>query len=274
MGGVVLIRVAGAFKNCYSKSMKILLCNDDGVHAPGIDALYKELKKLGSVKVVAPMEEKSTTGHSLTISKPLRLFSIKKDFYGVDGSPADCVYVGMKELFKSPPDLVVSGINRGANLGQDVYYSGTVSAAREGCMMGIRSYAVSLDVDFKNRKPENRLHYPSAAKFAIKVIKQTLGIDIPKFTLLNINVPDLPVSKIKGIDLGRQGFRFYGSDVVKRVDHRGRDYYWVGGQYTGYVKDPETDCRKVDLGYVCVTPLKLDTTDYSCLDSLKQVFGE
>jgi 5'-nucleotidase len=124
--------------------MKILLSNDDGVHAPGLRILYEELKKLGTVKVVAPMEEMSTTGHSLTLSRPLRLTEIDKDFYGVNGSPADCISMGVRHVLKSLPDIVVSGVNHGANLGQDIYYSGTVSAAREACIMGIPAYAVSL----------------------------------------------------------------------------------------------------------------------------------
>ena len=251
--------------------MKILLSNDDGVHAPGLRILYEELKKLGSVKVVAPLEEKSTMGHSLTLHKPLRLNQIGKDFYGVNGSPADCVYLGIRQVLKDTPDIVVSGINRGANLGQDVYYSGTVSAAREGCMLGIPAYAVSLDVDFKNRKPEGKLHYSSAAKMAVKVIKEYHQRGFPKFTLLNINVPDRPVSRIKGIVAARQGFRFYSSDVLKRTDHRGKDYFWVGGQYHGFEPEADTDCAVVHKGYVAVSPLKLDVTDMAYLEEMKRI---
>jgi 5'-nucleotidase len=251
--------------------MKILLSNDDGVHAPGLKFLYEELKKLGTVKVIAPLEEKSTMGHSLTLHKPLRLLQISKDFYGVSGSPADCVYLGMRHVLKEKPDLVVSGINRGANLGQDVYYSGTVSAAREGCMLGIPSYAVSLDVDFKNRKPESKLHYRSAAKMALKVIKEFHGRGFPKFTLLNINVPDRPLNRIKGILPARQGFRFYSSDVLKRTDHRGKDYFWVGGQYHGFEQETDTDCAVVHKGYVAVSPLKLDVTDMAFLEEMKRI---
>src|SRR5271168_702214 len=129
--------------------MRILVSNDDGVHAEGIKVLAKELTRLGDVWVVAPLEERSTTGHSLTIHKPLRLIPMQPRFFGVSGSPADCVYLGIRQVIKGVPDLVVSGINRGANLGQDVYYSGTVSAAREACILGIRSLAVSLAVNFK-----------------------------------------------------------------------------------------------------------------------------
>src|SRR4051794_39200142 len=134
--------------------MRILISNDDGVHAEGLRILYDAFKRLGDVTVVAPLEEKSTTGHSLTIHKPLRMIPMKKDFYGVSGSPADCVYLGIRQVLKGMPDIVISGINRGANLGQDVYYSGTVSAAREACILGLRSMAISLDVDFHKVKPE------------------------------------------------------------------------------------------------------------------------
>src|SRR6185312_7792616 len=135
-----------------------LLSNDDGVHAVGLKILQKELQKLGQVWVVAPLEEKSTTGHSLTLHKPLRMIPMGHRFYGVNGSPADCVYLGIREVLGGMPDLVVSGINRGANLGQDVYYSGTVSAAREACILGLPSMAVSLAINFKEAAPETDLH--------------------------------------------------------------------------------------------------------------------
>jgi len=248
--------------------MRILLSNDDGVHAVGLMAMYKELKKLGEVWVVAPLEEKSTTGHSLTIHKPLRMIPIQPNFYGVSGSPADCVYLGIRQVIKKMPDLVVSGINRGANLGQDVYYSGTVSAAREACILGIPSIAVSLSVDFKKAKPETALHYATAAKTAVKVLRSLQGATLPKHTLLNLNVPDAPMNRIKGVKLVRQGFRFYSGGILRRKDHRGKDYYWVGGQYQGFSKDQDTDCVAVEAGYASLTPLKLDSTDLQCLAHL------
>lgn len=254
--------------------MRILLSNDDGVHAPGLKILYDELKKLGTVKVVAPLEEKSTTGHSLTLHKPLRLIPITKDFYGVNGSPADCIFLGLRQIMKSPPDIVVSGINRGANLGQDIYYSGTVSAAREACMLGIPSYAVSLNVAFKSPKGEAKLHYATAAKMLVKIIKEYQKKKFPKYTLLNVNVPDVPMSKIKGVVPARQGFRHYSGSVIKRVDHRGKDYFWVGGQYSGFAPEPDTDCAKVDQGYVSITPLKLDATDMAYLEEMKRLTEE
>lgn len=249
--------------------MRILLSNDDGVHAIGLKILQKELKKLGDVWVVAPLEEKSTTGHSLTLHKPLRMIEMGDRFYGVSGSPADCVYLGIRQVLKGMPDLVVSGINRGANLGQDVYYSGTVSAAREACILGIPALAVSLAVDFKSLVNESKLNYLSAAKMAVKIIHEMKRMKLPQHTLLNLNVPDRPVSRIRGVRLARQGFRFYSGNILRRKDHRGRDYYWVGGQYKGFRNEHGTDCAAVEEGYASLTPLKLDSTDLQYLAELE-----
>jgi 5'-nucleotidase len=248
--------------------MRILISNDDGVHAVGLKILQKELKKLGDVWVVAPLEEKSTTGHSLTLHKPLRLIEMGPRFYGVSGSPADCVYLGIREVIKGMPDLVISGPNRGANLGQDVYYSGTVSAAREACILGLRAMAVSLDTDFGKITAEDKLHYETAAKMAVRVIRLLKNTSLPKHTLLNLNVPDLALSKVKGLKLTRQGFRYYSGSILRRRDHRGKDYFWVGGQYEGFRKEEGTDCHAVGQGYASLTPLKLDSTDLSCLSAL------
>jgi 5'-nucleotidase len=248
--------------------MRILLSNDDGVHAPGLKSLAQELRKLGEVYVVAPLEEKSTTGHSLTIHKPLRIIRQGHQFWGVSGSPADCVYLGIREIMKEMPDLVVSGINRGANLGQDVYYSGTVSAAREACILGLKSMAVSLAVDFRKDEPDSTAHYSSAAKIAVKVLSELKGVKLPSHTLLNLNVPDVALRRVKGVKLARQGFRFYSGSILRRKDHRGKDYFWVGGHYKGYRKDEASDCLAVAQGYASLTPMKLDSTDLQCLASL------
>ena len=249
--------------------MKILLSNDDGIHAVGLQAIYKELCRIGDVWVVAPLEEKSTTGHSLTIHKPLRMIPMAPRFFGVSGSPADCVYVGVREVLKSKPDLVVSGINRGATLGQDVYYSGTVSAAREASMIGIPSFAVSLAVNFRAGIPENRLNYPCAAKLAVRLIRQLSTVQIPEHTLINVNVPDIPLKRIKGVKVCRMGFRYYSGKILKRRDHRGKDYYWVGGQYQGFRDHPDEDCVAVAKGYVSVTPLQLDCTHEKFMKTLQ-----
>jgi 5'-nucleotidase len=245
--------------------MRILLSNDDGVHAAGLKAIFKELSKLGEVWCVAPLEEKSTTGHSLTIHKPLRLIPMGDRFFGVSGSPADCVYLGIREVIGKMPDLVVSGINRGANLGQDVYYSGTVSAAREACILGIPSMAVSLAVDFNRIHKEENLNYEAAAKVAVDVLRELKHRVLPEHTLLNLNVPDVAYARIKGVQLARQGFRYYSGAIVKRTDHRGKDYFWVGGSYKGFRKEEGTDCATVESRFAALTPLKLDSTDLQTL---------
>ncbi len=253
--------------------MQILLSNDDGVHADGLKVMYKRLSKLGKVTVVAPLEEKSTTGHALTLHKPLRLIKMdEKNFYGVSGSPADCVFLGIRQVLKRKPDLVVSGINRGANLGQDVYYSGTVSAAREACILGIPAWAVSLVVDFKKRKPEHKLNYDAAARTAVDLIKKMKDIELPLHTLMNLNVPDRPYARIKGTEIPKQGFQRYSGSVIRRRDHRGKDYYWVGGQYQGFRKEAGTDSYEVNQGYAALTPLKLDCTDFQFQKRLGRFF--
>lgn len=255
------------------KKLNILLSNDDGVHAPGLHALAKELRKFAQVTVVAPMAEKSTTGHSLTLHKPLRLTLMQDGMYGVNGSPADCVYLGIREVMSSMPDLVVSGINRGANLGQDVYYSGTVSAAREACMLGLPAIAVSLAIDFKRLKNDKDLHFDSAAKITRQVIQTGIYSQLNTHTLLNLNVPDLAFSKIRGVKPAKQGFRYYSGTILKRKDHRGRDYFWVGGQYRGFQEVDGTDCTLVDQRYATITPLRLDCTDAPSLAILSSTFN-
>ena len=248
--------------------MRILISNDDGVHALGLKILFNEIKKIADCWVVAPLQEKSTTGHSLTIHKPLRMIELEKNVYGVSGSPADCINLGLKQVLKKKPDFVISGINRGANLGQDIYYSGTVSAAREACIHNVPSIAVSLAVDFSKSKPEAQYNYRAAARMTVKLIRSLKAGDIPEHSLLNLNVPDLPFAKIKGLRPARMGFRHYDGDVVRRLDHRGKFYYWLGGHYRGFRKDENTDCHIVDQGFASLTPLKLDATDLSLLARL------
>ena len=252
--------------------MRILVSNDDGVLAPGLKVLAQALKPLGRVVVVAPLEEKSTMGHSLTLHKPLRIHEMAKGFYGINGSPADCVYMAIREVLGGMPDLVVSGPNRGGNLGQDVYYSGTVSAAREACILGIPAIALSVDVQHggaKKRLTPAPVRYDTASKILVKMLRQGgLLKSAPKHTLYNINVPNVPTGAVKGVRFTRMGFRYYSGSVVKRIDHRGRPYFWVGGQYKGFDNVKGTDCEAVASGFVSVTPLRLDCTDHGLLEEL------
>lgn len=246
--------------------MRILLTNDDGVHAPGLKALHQELKKKHEVWVVAPLDEKSTCGHSITLHKPLRLQEIEKNVFGVSGTPADSVLVALSELMsRKKPDLVVSGINRGANLGQDVFYSGTVSGAREAVMQGIPGVAVSLVIKFGPRFKIKDAHFDSAAKAASQLVQKLDWGRFPQGVLLNVNVPNLSWPKILGFQVVSQGVRHFSGEVLARTDHRGRKYYWVGGAFKGFDQREGTDCTAVQKNYIAVAPHQLDTTSYEAM---------
>lgn len=242
--------------------MRLLLANDDGVHAPGIRALYHELKSHHQTTIVAPLEERSTTGHSLSLDKPLRVEKLEDNVYGCSGFPGDCTLMGLHLLKENRPDLVVSGINRGANLGQDLYYSGTVAAAREATFHKVPAIAVSLV--FQSVSDVHR--YETAAKVIKLCLDHGLHQHIPELTLLNINVPNLELSQIKGFKLAEIGFRRYSEEIHVRMDMRQREYYWIAGLYKGFADNPESDCKAVHDGYVAITPHALvdrTTRDYS-----------
>jgi 5'-nucleotidase len=231
--------------------LRILISNDDGVMAPGIRALYKELSSIYQTTMIAPLEERSTTGHSLSLDKPLRLERLEDSVYGCSGFPADCVLMGIGHLMKDQrPDVVISGINRGANLGQDLYYSGTIAAAREAAFHRTSSMAVSLV--FRDLTGEH--HYETAAQVVRWCLDQGLHRLCPRLSLLNINVPNLPLDKIKGCKLTEIGFRRYSEEIHARIDSRSRDYYWIAGIYEGFEENPHSDCKAVEEGYVAITP--------------------
>ena len=241
--------------------MKILIANDDGIESRGIQQLADAMEGLGEVTVVAPHRERSTSGHSLTLHKPLRIFPTSPGRYATTGTPADCIYLGMREILKSEPDLIISGINAGANLGTDVHYSGTVAAAREGALMNIRSYAFSLvDMRASADAPREPWQFEMAAQIAREVVDATLSIPFPTHTLLNVNIPNWDRSRIKGLKVARQGFRYYSNEVTRREDPRGRDYFWIGGAYLGFEKGDQTDCHFVNEGWVSLTPITIDCT--------------
>jgi 5'-nucleotidase len=231
--------------------MKILLSNDDGVNAPGIRALFQELNTTFTPTIIAPLEERSTTGHSLSLDKPLRLERLENNIYGCTGFPADCVLMGIGHLMKEDrPEVVISGINRGANLGQDLYYSGTIAAAREAAFHGLPSFAISLV--FENMKDEH--HYETAAVFIQKCVEYKLQDFCPPMTLLNINVPNVELHKIKGCKLSEIGFRRYSEAIHVRMDAREREYFWIAGIYKGFDPNPYSDCSVVGDGYISITP--------------------
>jgi 5'-nucleotidase len=244
----------------------VLLTNDDGINAPGLLALKKAMERIGEVAVVAPDHNWSAAGHAKTMHKPLRVNEVTLQdgsrAYATTGAPSDCVALAVLSLLDRKPDLVVSGINRGWNLGCDMTYSGTVTAAMEGVIFGIRSIAVSIDM-------REELDFSYAARVAADLAARLVDGDLPEATLLNINVPALPESQIRGIYVTRLGRRIYRDLVVKRQDPFGRNYYWIGGEPPEGVMEEGTDVWAVANGYVSVTPIHLDMTDYQMLERLK-----
>jgi 5'-nucleotidase len=247
--------------------MEILIANDDGIESPGILLLAEALASVGNVTVVAPHRERSTSGHSLTLHKPLRCIEVKAGYYAISGSPADCVYMATRLLMKKKPDIIISGVNRGANLGNDIYYSGTVAAAREGAYFGTKAIAFSLCLGHHLEKTS--MHWDTAVHFAKLFVPMALKKEYPLNHVLNVNVPNLPVAQIKGVKISKQGMRYYSDDITDRVDPRNRHYYWLGGEYKGFENIPGSDCVHVDQGYVSVTPLKIDSTAYDLMEDFK-----
>ena len=244
--------------------MLILVTNDDGVRSPGIRALAEALLDLGRVVVVAPDRNRSAVGHALTLEHPLRAEEIKKDVFAVDGTPTDCVNLGIHGLIQKSPDLVVSGINRGSNLGDDITYSGTVCAAMEASLMGLPAIAVSLD-SLQFQGDDLR----AAARFSRQIAGKVLENGLPPDTFLNVNIP---VGIIKGVRLTRQGKRKYGEAVICKQDPRGRTYYWIGGGGVGYEDITGSDCNALQEGFVSVSPLHTNLTNESSLAQLKTGF--
>lgn len=247
--------------------MRILLTNDDGVFAPGLRALRKELMKLGEVHVVAPILEQSGVGHSITILSPLVSKPIEDDDgkvlgLGIDGSPADCVKLAIYELLDRPPDLIVSGINSGANAGINVLYSGTVAAAIEGAFFHITSIAVSLEMS-------DRFDYPHAAKQALDVIRKILANNPPKGSLFNVNLPSHGRGEPKGIKVVPMGVGQHGEGFEERRDPRGRTYYWLTYRPPFGLEGEESDVTALADNYVTVTPLHFDLTRYDQLESVR-----
>jgi 5'-nucleotidase len=241
--------------------MRILVSNDDGIRAAGIRALEAALAPLGDIWVVAPDREQSAASHSLSLYRPLRVEQLDERHYAVDGTPTDAVNLAINGIMKSKPDLVVSGINHGGNLGDDVTYSGTVSAAMEGTLLGVPAIAMSLVA-------RQGSDFSAAAEFAARLAGFVHGHGLPRDTLLNVNVPALPAAELRGYQITRQGKRRYGDAIVEQVDPRGRKYYWIGGDDLGFVPDEGTDCTAVDDGYISITPLHLDLTNYASMSAL------
>lgn len=246
--------------------MHILISNDDGYRAPGLKVLVDSLAKHDMLSVVAPERNRSGASNSLTLERPLRAHRADNGYYFVDGTPTDCVHLAVTGLLQSEPDMVVSGINAGANMGDDVIYSGTVAAAMEGRHLGLPSIAVSMN----SYEPE---YYESAAIAVEKIISNLEAKPIAQNTILNINVPDVPWSEIKGIKVTRLGNRHKSAGVIKQPDPRGDMMYWVGPPGAAQDAGEGTDFHAVENGFVSVTPLHIDLTQYDSLESLTDWLG-
>ena len=250
-----------------SALVRILVTNDDGIDSEGLDALIKSFQLLGEVFVVAPDRQRSGVGMSITIDRPLRIDRRQENVFIIDGMPVDCVMLAIHKLMPSPPDLIVSGVNDGQNIGYDVYHSGTVGAAIMGTMLGVPSMAVSIaNRIFDSHTDE--VWYESAAKMALKLAGFMFKHDLPEGTLLNVNVPNLPMSRIKGIEVTKHCDTTYDIEVKPRTDPRGRKYYWLGGGFRNKKDDSKTDRDALRHRKVSVTPLQIDMTNYRLMEEL------
>jgi 5'-nucleotidase len=252
-----------------TNSVKILLSNDDGYRAEGLTALAAAIKPLGNVSIVAPDRNRSGASNSLTLDVPLRAARFDTDAYYVNGTPTDCVHLAISGLFDFDHDMVVSGVNDGANLGDDVLYSGTVAAAMEGRFLGLPAIAVSLVVE-----PGSPRNFDSAAQIALDMVKRLASHPLPSATILNVNVPDLPAGELRGIKVTRLGMRHRSERMIRAKDPRGRNVYWVGPAGAGQDAGPGTDFHAVAEGFASVTPLHIDLTRYSALPELESWFGK
>ncbi len=248
--------------------MQILLTNDDGIYAPGIAALKHQIQTLGQITVVAPDIEQSGVGHSITFSHPLRIRQVylNNEFigYGVNGSPADCVKLAAHEIMKKGPDVVISGLNMGANVGIHILYSGTVAAAVEAAIMGFPSIAVSFEIT------DQYADVGEAAKVARGVIERIIKHKLPKGSLLNVNIPSRPSNQIKGIKITRQFAHDFKETFDKRIDPGGRAYYWLMGTNKSIHREEGTDLTAVNEGYISITPLRYDLTDHGLYKKIEE----
>lgn len=239
---------------------KLLLSNDDGVHAPGLRALYDALDQHARLRVVAPDRDMSGASNSLTLTRPLALTALENGFYSVDGTPADCVYLGVNGVWSEKPDLVISGINHGGNLGDDVLYSGTVAAAMEGRNLGMPAIAMSL---------AGSRYFDTAGRVAASLVGAADSLSLPPRSLLNVNVPDLPWEEIQGFRVTRLGYRGPASKPLETSDPRGRKRYWIALAGENADDGPDTDFAAIEAGFVSITPLHTDLTRHTALDDVQ-----
>jgi len=234
--------------------MNILVTNDDGITSSALYGLREALSGLGRIFIVAPDRDQSATSHSLTLHRPMRIENPEPDTYAIDGTPTDCVLVATHGLLPERPDLVVSGVNRGPNMGDDVFYSGTVAAAIEGAMQGLPAIAVSLVAS-------GLADFTYACAFTRRLVDIVRAQGLPEKSVLNVNVPNRPAAEITGVEVTRLGRRVYDDALIERLDPRGRKYYWIGGDAPVWDPEPESDFLAVHEGRVSVTPIHLSLTD-------------
>ncbi|MFH1723349.1 MAG: 5'/3'-nucleotidase SurE [Elusimicrobiota bacterium] len=245
------------------KRPRILVVNDDGIDGEGLMPLVSALGEAGSVTAVVPERERSTVSHGLTLHKPLRLRRVRGGLFTLNGTPADCVRLGVIRLMRGRADLVASGINRGHNLGQDVVYSGTVGAAAEAALLEVPALAISQGV-------REGGDYLAAAGFALRLSLQVLRRGLPRGTCINVNVPPIPAARIRGAMPARLGRRAYDKTVTERADPRGRAYFWIAGRHIERIAARGTDLAAIKAGYISVTPLRIDNTDEKLLRGIKR----
>jgi 5'-nucleotidase len=243
----------------------VLLSNDDGINSEGLQALKVALQGTDDVWVVGPDSERTCIGHAITLHKPLRIHKLNHRTFSTNGTPADSVLLALRVLLPRKPDLVISGINKGPNMGQDVSYSGTVAAAKEGAFAGIISLAVSLNA-------RSDFLFDAACRAVVEIVQTVREGRLPPQTLLNINIPNIPYEKNKGIRVTRLGKRIYNGNIIERIDPRGGPYYWIGGDGEAFEAVEGTDLHAVDLGYISVTPLHWDLTSHESISHFSTIF--
>jgi len=242
--------------------MRILVTNDDGIASAGLTALAEALGKLGDVWVVAPDRERTAVGHAVTLHKPLRVHRLAKRAFAVNGTPVDCVNLALQTILPGPPQLVVSGINKGVNLGDDVLYSGTVSAAVEGTILGIPSIAVS-------QEGRDRFRFSVGAHHAMRIARVVLEQGLPEETLLNVNIPDRPLARTTHVRVTCLSRRRFDDPIIEKVDPHGRMYYWIAGTRVSWSRNKDSDHEAIAEGAVSLTPIRLDSTHYDAMDRFR-----
>jgi len=242
--------------------MRILVTNDDGIHSPGITVLAKALAAIGEVWVVAPDRERTAVAHAVTLHKPLRLHRIAARTFSVNGTPVDCVNLALLKVMPKLPHLVVSGINKGVNLGDDVLYSGTVSAAVEGTILGVPSLAVS-------QEGAEKFRFEVGATYAVRVARLILARGLPEETLLNVNIPDRSRQGVRGVRVTCLSRRRFHNPIIEKLDPHGRKYYWIAGKRISWSRSKDADHEAIEEGFVSITPIRLDSTHHGVLDQFR-----